>query len=84
MYFVYFAKSDRNGKIYVGFTNKIPNIRVEEHNKGTNAWTGNNGPFKLIYYESFVCKEDAQVREKFYKMGIGKKIKLAIAKAMGT
>jgi len=82
MYFVYFAKSLRNQKVYVGFTGKEPVVRVDEHNKGSNIWSKNNGPFKLIYFESYICKKDAQNREEFYKMGFGKQIKLAIIKEL--
>jgi len=83
MHFVYFAKSDKNGKIYVGSTNKDPNIRVKEHNQSSNKWTSENGKFKLVYYESFECKNDSMKREQFYKTGIGKRIKMAIVKEMG-
>ena len=82
MFYVYFAKSLKNGKIYVGLTNKMPAERVEEHNNGSNHWTTRNGPFKLIYYESYQCRTDAELREDFYKTGIGKKIKKAIIKEM--
>lgn len=82
MYHVYFAKSLKNSKIYVGRTSKGPDLRVKEHNQSSNMWTKQNGPFKLVYYESFICKEDMVKREAYYKTGIGKKIKLAICKAM--
>jgi putative endonuclease len=78
MYYVYFAKSLKNSKIYVGSTSKAPKDRVDEHNRGTNSWSKLNKPLQLIYYEEFVCKEDALKREKFYKSGFGKKIKYAI------
>jgi putative endonuclease len=82
MYCVYFAKSLKNGKVYVGFTSKKPEVRVQEHNAGTNIWSRQNKPLKLIYYENYVCEEDARLRERFYKTGIGKKIKCAIIKSM--
>lgn len=82
MYHIYFAKSLKNRKIYVGFTSKDPKDRVVEHNQGSNTWSKNNGPFKLVYYDTFVCKEDALQREKFFKTGIGKKIKKAIVGVM--
>jgi putative endonuclease len=69
MYSIYFLKSLKNGKIYVGYTSKSPNERLNEHNIGTNAWTKSNAPFKLVYFEEYHCKEDAIMREKFYKMG---------------
>jgi putative endonuclease len=75
MYSVYFAKSRKNGKVYVGYTEKDPKERVIEHNQGSNKWSSQNGPFTLIYYEGFLCKDDARLREKFYKSGIGKRIK---------
>jgi len=43
MFYVYFAKSLRNGKIYVGRTLKDPKVRVDEHNIGANKWTKTNG-----------------------------------------
>jgi putative endonuclease len=82
MFFVYFAKSLKNNKIYVGRTDKEPDIRIKEHNQSSNKWTKQNGPFKLQYYESFLCKEDAINKEGFYKTGIGKKIKRAICEVM--
>ena len=82
MYFVYFAKSLKNTKVYVGSTKKDPYLRVQEHNQGSNAWTKLNGPFKLIYFERYICEEDAVEKEKFYKTGIGRKVKSAIIQAM--
>ena len=82
MYYVYFAKSLKNGKIYVGSTAKNPAVRVTEHNQGSNQWSTQNKPLKLIYHEKYACKSDATQREKFYKTGFGKKIKYAIIQAM--
>ncbi len=66
----------------MGSTSKAPNIRVEEHNVGTNIWSKNNRPLKLIYYESFMCKQDAINKEIFFKSGIGRRIKNAIIKEL--
>lgn len=82
MYFVYFAISLKNNKVYVGSTSKKPEVRVKEHNLGTNEWTRNNGPFKLIFYETYICKEDSKARELFYKTGVGKRIKKVIVREM--
>ncbi len=82
MYFVYFIKSEKNDKIYIGRTDKEPKVRLEEHNQGSNTWTKQNRSFKLVHYESFLCKEDSIKKEAFYKTGIGSKIKLAICKLM--
>ncbi len=78
MFYVYFLKSLKNKKVYVGFTEKEPLVRESEHNLGSNQWTKNNKPFKLIYYEKYCCKKDAKTRELFYKTGFGRQIKNAI------
>jgi len=80
MYYVYILQSQKNEKSYVGCTGKLPEIRLNEHNVGTNQWTKVNGPFKLIYYESYMCKTDALRREKFFKSGLGRKLKEIIIK----
>lgn len=82
MFYVYFARSIKNKKVYVGCTSKEPDLRVKEHNSGSNKWTRLNGPFVLVYYETYKCIGDARLREKFYKTGIGKRIKNAIIKEL--
>lgn len=84
MFCVYFLRSVKNNKVYVGYTSKEPTQRLSEHNIGTNSWTSANKPFNLIYFEEYICKEDAIKRERFYKMGFGKKIKQAIIGVLGT
>lgn len=79
-FFVYFIQSIKTGKIYVGYSSKDPKIRLKEHNLGKNKWTHNHRPFKLVYYEKYLCKQDAIFREKFYKSGFGQKIKDIIVK----
>ena len=83
MYYIYFAKSLKNGKVYVGSTSKSPELRINEHNSGSNNWSSKNRPFKLLYYESYLCGQDARLREKFYKSGFGKTIKGIIIKNLG-
>ena len=78
MFFVYFAVSLSNDKVYIGFTSKDPVVRIQEHNSGYSAFTRNSGPYELIYYESYICKKDALRREKFYKSGVGREIKKLI------
>ncbi len=80
MYSIYFAKSLKNGKIYVGFTPKHAEERVIEHNLGSNHWSKANKPLKLIYFETYCCEKDARLREKYFKSGIGKRVKYAIVK----
>lgn len=75
MYTVYFLKSLQNSTFYTGITEKDPSLRLKEHNSGSNDWTKRNGPFELVYYEIYHCKHDATSREKFYKTGIGRKVR---------
>lgn len=82
MFYVYFVESLKNHKVYVGSTSLSPESRLEQHNRGHNKYTSLNRPFKLIYYESYHCKQDALNREKFYKMGFGRKIKDVIVKCI--
>ncbi|KKP88746.1 MAG: Excinuclease ABC C subunit domain protein [Berkelbacteria bacterium GW2011_GWA2_35_9] len=78
MYSLYFIRSETNNRVYVGYTSKSVDERLKEHNQGKNKWTKNNRPFKLMYFEQYYCSDDAKNREKFYKMGFGKKIKKLI------
>ncbi|MBU1895809.1 GIY-YIG nuclease family protein [Patescibacteria group bacterium] len=77
-YFVYFLQSTKHGRIYTGRSEKDPQIRLVEHNYGTNNWTKQNGPFRLIYFEKYCCKDDMAAREKFFKSGFGRRIRNAI------
>jgi len=75
MYYIYFLKSLKNNKIYTGSTSKNPIIRLKEHNQNSTTWTKENGPFILLYFESYCCEKDARQREQFYKSGFGRKIR---------
>jgi len=73
MFIVYVLKSLKNGKRYVGYTSKSVEERLNEHNSGTDKWTRVNGPFRLVYKESYNNKTEAIIREKFLKSGQGRK-----------
>ena len=74
-YYVYVLESVRNGKRYVGSTSKTPEVRLREHNGGSNRWTRENGPFELVYYEEYGSKLEANRRERFLKSGAGRRIR---------
>ena len=80
MFNVYLSKSLKSNKVYIGETSKIVEDRLKEHNQGSNTWTRQHKPFRLIYYESYHCEKDALRREKFLKSGIGNKVVKAIVK----
>ena len=77
-YYVYFATSVTTNKTYVGSTSKEHEVRVKEHNSGSNKWSKLNKPLKLVYFEKYECVKDARDRENYYKTGIGKAIKKLI------
>ncbi len=72
MFFTYVMLSERDNKLYIGFTNDLEK-RVEEHHKGVVASTANRRPLKLIYYEACLNEEDALKREKYFKTGFGRR-----------
>src|SRR3989338_7517975 len=72
MYYVYVLRSEKNSKKYVGFTEKHPTQRLKEHNQGSNGFTRQNRPFKLIYFEEHKEKAFALKRERFFKTGHGR------------
>ena len=70
VFFTYVMMSERDSKMYIGFTNKLGK-RVEEHHKGLVASTANRRPLKLIYYEACLNEEDALKRESISKLAFG-------------
>jgi len=78
-HYVYVLESLRNGKRYVGSTSKAPETRLREHNSGSNRWTRQNRPFKLVYYEESQSRADATRRERFLKSGAGRRIRDELA-----
>lgn len=71
MYYVYVLQSLKDKSLYTGFSRSVKK-RLIWHNNGLNESTRRLGPWKLIYYEAYVVKEDALSREKFLKSGSGK------------
>ena len=73
MYSIYVLLSQKNGKKYVGYSQKSPEQRLKEHNQGTNAWTRQNGPFDVIYSERLSSKHAAIKQETYLKSAAGRK-----------
>jgi putative endonuclease len=71
VFYVYAISSLKRNYIYVGLTDNIER-RFMEHNSGKNKTTKPYLPFKIIYKEEFETREEARIREKYYKSGIGK------------
>jgi putative endonuclease len=72
MWYTYILKSAKSSYWYTGFTNDLRK-RFNEHNTGKSTYTKNRGPWKLIYYEACLNKEDARSRELYLKSGMGKR-----------
>jgi putative endonuclease len=70
-YFVYVLESEKDGRLYKGQTSNLSN-RVQEHNSGKTKSTKGYIPWKLVYFEKFETREEAVLREKYLKTGIGR------------
>ena len=46
--------------------------RVRKQNNGEVPFTSRGVPWKLVYYETFINKQDAVSEEKFLKTGKGR------------
>ncbi len=66
MFYVYVLKSQKDNKLYIGYTNNLKR-RIQEHKKGKSFSTAHRGTFSLIYYEAFLSQKDARIREKQLK-----------------
>ncbi len=62
MYYVYVLKSIKDNNLYIGFTADLRK-RIADHNNGKTKSIKHRIPFKLIYYEAYLDKNDARKRE---------------------
>ncbi|MBU4480146.1 GIY-YIG nuclease family protein [Patescibacteria group bacterium] len=72
MFYTYLLKSNKDDKLYIGYTNNLKN-RVEKHKAGAVLSTKNRLPIILVYYEACLNKENAINREKYFKTGFGRR-----------
>ncbi|MEK7501900.1 MAG: GIY-YIG nuclease family protein [Patescibacteria group bacterium] len=70
MYYVYILRSEKDGSLYIGYTNDLKK-RILEHNNGLSLSTKYKRPYKLIFYEAFINRVDAKHRETYFKSGWG-------------
>lgn len=71
-YYVYILQSLKDKSFYIGYTSDLKN-RVEEHNNGESLATRPFKPYRLIFYEAFLSREDAKNRERYLKSGYGRR-----------
>ena len=62
MFYVYFLKSKKNGKYYVGSTHCLE-IRLKGHNAGKVRSTKGLVPHEFVYAEKCLTKHAARMRE---------------------
>lgn len=72
MFYVYILFSEKDKKLYTGYT---PNLksRFKAHVNGFVRATKHRRPLNLIYYEAYLKELDAKRREKYLKGGNGRK-----------
>lgn len=63
-------QSEFDKSLYIGFSHDL-RARVLTHNKKRVASTKDKAPWKLIYYEAYLERQDATGREIFLKSGAG-------------
>lgn len=68
MYHVYFLKSEKDGKLYIGRTNNVER-RLREHNSGQVTATKSRRPFILLGYETFKTELESVASEREWKKG---------------
>ena len=72
MFYVYLLHSTKDNGFYIGYSTDLKR-RLLEHTRGASLATKSRGPWKLIYYEAYTEREDAEGREKFLKSGAGRR-----------
>ena len=71
MFYVYILLLN-NRQLYAGSTGDLKQ-RIGDHKRGKVKFTSKRLPVKLIHYEAYLLKEDAQRREKYLKTTEGKR-----------
>lgn len=72
MYYTYVLRSQKDNKLYVGWTDDLRK-RVRAHNQGLVVATRSRRSLVLEYYEACLSKEKAIQREKYFKTGFGRR-----------
>lgn len=83
MFYTYVLHCKKANKFYAGFSQDLRK-RVADHQKNKVYSTKRLGDCKLIFYEAFENKKDAQRREKYFKTTKGKRaLKLMLKEYLG-
>ena len=75
MWYFYVIESLKSHILYKGHTSDLKRRLLLEHNqKRGGVYSKKHAPFKLIYYEAYLEKEDAVRSELFFKTGYGREV----------
>jgi putative endonuclease len=72
MYYVYVLHSASDGGLYIGYSANLKK-RIRQHQGGDAFATSHRGPWKLIYYEAYLERNDTLGRERYLKSGSGRR-----------
>jgi putative endonuclease len=70
--YTYVLISQKDNQFYTGVTENMKK-RLQLHNAGLVSSTKNRTPFKLVYFEGCLDKNDAYRRERYLKTGMSKR-----------
>ena len=71
-FYTYVLKCEKTSTFYTGATEDLES-RIKQHEKGKVFYTESRLPVKLVYFEGRLNKEDAYSRERYLKIGMGKR-----------
>ncbi len=72
MYYAYVLKSINYDYFYKGHCEDLI-ARLNQHNSGMTTSIRPYIPFEIVYYETFNTREEAIIREKYFKSSAGRK-----------
>jgi len=72
VFYVYVLRSETDAG-YIGFSSNLSK-RLRDHENGAAFATSYRGPWKLIYYEAYLERDDACGRERYLKSGGGRRL----------
>ena len=72
VFYVYVLRSETAAGFYIGFSSNLTK-RLRDHESGAAFATSYRGPWKLIYYEAYLDRDDALGRERYLKSGSGRR-----------
>ena len=71
MFYTYVLYSEKDHGLYIGYSSDLK-ARFRQHTDGEVQSTAHRRPLVIAYYEAYVCRRDAETRERFLKSGSGR------------